>query len=138
MPKWINITSLILLIILWGFTGVHYQDLPANIPIHFNALGEPDNFGSRIHSWGIPIIASLLYVLLSQISTRKKIHSQEVKIIAWLKLGILFLFAYLQVNVFLVSLGQIEGLGVGFLPFSIVLLLVPSIVVMFQKKGKDR
>ena len=138
MPKWINITSLILLIILWGFTGVHYQDLPDSIPIHFNALGEPDNFESRIHSWGIPIIAFLLYVLLSKISSRKKIHPKEVKVIAWLQLGILFLFAYLQVNVFLVSLGQIEGLGIGFLPFSIVLLLVPSIVVMFQKKGKDR
>lgn len=134
MFEWIKKSSLILLIILWGFTAVHYQDLPDSIPIHFNALGEPDNFGNRSHSWGIPIIALLLYLLLNQISKRKKIHRKEVRIITWMQLNIQLLFGYLQVNMFLVSLGRSEGLGTGFLPFSILLLMVPSIVVMFQKK----
>lgn len=134
MFEWIKKSSLILLIILWGFTAVHYQDLPDSIPIHFNALGEPDKFGNRSHSWGIPIIALLLYLLLNQISKRKKIHRKEVQIITWMQLNIQLLFGYLQVNMFLVSLGRSEGLGIGFLPFSILLLMVPSIVVMFQKK----
>lgn len=134
MFEWIKKSSLILLIILWGFTAVHYQDLPDSIPIHFNALGEPDKFGNRSHSWGIPIIALLLYLLLNQISKRKKIHRKEVRIITWMQLNIQLLFGYLQVNMFLVSLGRSEGLGIGFLPFSILLLMVPSIVVMFQKK----
>ena len=134
MFEWIKKSSLILLIILWGFTAVHYQDLPDSIPIHFNALGEPDKFGNRSHSWGIPIIALLLYLLLNQISKRKKIHRKEVQIITWMQLNIQLLFGYLQVNMFLVSLGRNEGLGTGFLPFSILLLMVPSIVVMFQKK----
>ena len=45
---------LILLLILWGFTAIHYSDLPTEIPIHFNAKGVPDGFATRIHCWGMP------------------------------------------------------------------------------------
>ena len=51
------------LLFLWGFTAVHFHDLPKEIPIHFNAKGVPDSYATRIHSWGIPLIATFLFLL---------------------------------------------------------------------------
>ncbi len=137
MLVWVNRSSLVLLIILWGFTAIHFGDLPETIPTHFNALGEPDKFSSKTHCWGIPILALLLYLLLNQVLKRKEIQPKEFKVISCLQLSLIMIFGYIQLSSFLVALSRTEGLGRGFLPISILLLVVPSIWVILQKNKAE-
>jgi hypothetical protein len=38
------------------FSGMVYDDLPARIPVHFNAAGTPDRFGPRSNWWFLPMV----------------------------------------------------------------------------------
>ena len=125
---------LILLIILWGFTAVHYSDLPTEIPIHFNAKGVPDGFATRIHCWGMPLFASLLYFGLSVPLKRLGIKESEKKVLFWTQGIIMGIFFYIQYQSFLVALGRSEGLGMWFLPFTFLVLLLPVVVGIRQGK----
>ena len=128
---------LILLLILWGFTAVHYSDLPTEIPIHFNAKGVPDGFATRIHCWGMPSFASLLYFGLNFPLKRIGIKENEKKVLFWTQGIIMGIFCYIQYQSFLVALGRSQGLGVWFLPFTFLVLLLPVFVGIRQGKIKS-
>ena len=65
--------TLFLITLMSGFTLIHFNDLPTEIPIHCNAKGIPDCFDPRIHIWGLPLIATLLFLLLSGLQKRTEI-----------------------------------------------------------------
>ena len=65
------------LLFLWGFTTVHFHDLPKEIPIHFNAKGVPDSYATRIHTWGIPLIATFLFFTLNFFLGRIGVETHE-------------------------------------------------------------
>ena len=46
--KILEVIGWILLIGIWILTFTNYFDLPETIPIHFNAAGEADGFGSKL------------------------------------------------------------------------------------------
>lgn len=125
---------LILLFLLWGFTAVHYKDLPTEIPIHFNAKGMPDGFATRIHCWGLPLFASLLYFGLNFPLKRLGIKENEKKVLFWTQGIIMGIFCYIQYQSFLVALERSQGLGVWFLPLTFLVLLLPVFVGIRQKK----
>lgn len=126
---------LILLFLLWGFTAFHYKDLPTEIPIHFNAKGMPDGFATRIHCWGMPLFASLLYFGLNFPLKRLDIKENEKKVLFWTQGIIMGIFCYIQYQSFLVALGRSQGLGVWFLPFTFLVLLLPVFVGIRQGKN---
>ena len=39
-----------------AYIFIHFSDLPAKIPTHFNASGEVDGWGSRAMIWLLPVI----------------------------------------------------------------------------------
>lgn len=127
----------ILFIFLWGFTIIHYRDLPNEIPIHFNATGQPDAYDTRIHVWGLPIIATLLFLLFNALGKRKQITDQEKVLLDQMQLLIVGVFGYIQLHVFFVALGLRSGLGKWFLPISVMLFFVPVISIIFQQQKKD-
>lgn len=78
--KKLKYSTLFLLVLLWGFTLIHFNDLPKEIPIHYNAKGVPDSFDTRIHIWGLPIIATFLFALLSRLQKRTRIQKIELQL----------------------------------------------------------
>ena len=121
-------------VLLWGFTLIHFKDLPAEIPIHYNAKGLPDGFDTRIHIWGLPIIASLLYALLNDLQKRTRIQLIEKQLLQWMQLLILVIFTYIQLQTFFVAVNKSDGLGSWFLPSVMISFLAPIIWVIRKQQ----
>ena len=134
MKQRIEYITLGFLFLLWGFTTVHFSDLPETLPIHFDALGKPDDFGPRSFAFGLPIVASILYGLLSLVGKRKKVPTKDKYVLLWIQSLIVLIFAYIQVQSFLVALGRSNGLGSWFLPLCVGLLLFPLLLNHLLKK----
>jgi uncharacterized membrane protein len=45
--KLIEVISWITFIFFWAIIAVNYSTLPDMIPTHFDAIGQPDNFGNK-------------------------------------------------------------------------------------------
>ncbi|MBF6608342.1 MAG: DUF1648 domain-containing protein [Flavobacterium sp.] len=63
--KVLFISAIILLVAQSGITIHHYSSLPEIIPIHYNALGEVDGFGNKIHILILPLVTTLLFAIKS-------------------------------------------------------------------------
>ena len=121
------------LLIIWGFTAVHFSDLPEQIPMHYNASGQPDAFGPKQNIWFLPLLmvgmAAGLWALEKKVAT-----PSEKNILQWVNLATVLLFGYIQVQNFLVALGHSQGLGQWFLPFSLGGTLVLIVLVIIKNR----
>ena len=130
--KFITLLSLVL---LWGLTLIHFNDLPEKIPIHYNAKGVPDGFDTRIHVWGLPLIATLLFLLLSGLQKRTGIQKIELQLLQWMQLLILGTFTYIQLQTFYVAVNKSNGLGGWFLPTVVIGFLAPIFWVIKKQQS---
>jgi len=132
--KKLKYTTLFLLVLLWGFTLIHFNDLPEEIPIHYNAKGIPDGFDTRIHIWGLPIIATLLFFLLNGLQRRTGMQQIERQLLQWMQLLILGIFTYIQLQTFFVAVNKSNGLGSWFLPLVMISFFVPIFWVIRKQQ----
>lgn len=56
------------LVSFWIFTLHYFKQLPEIIPTHFRMNGEADGFGTKWSIFGLPIIGTALYIVLSILS----------------------------------------------------------------------
>jgi uncharacterized membrane protein len=140
------------LLALWIWTGTSYSSLPDSIPTHFNAAGEADGFGRKASIVGLPVIATLLYIGLTLLNrvphifnfptpvtedNALKQYTNATRMIRYLKLILVFVFAGISYQTIQQANGTGEGLGLWFLPLTLVLIFVPLIYFVsksFQKK----
>ena len=127
--------TLFLLVLMWGFTLIHFNDLPEEIPIHYNAKGVPDGFDTRIHIWGLPLIATLLFLLLGGLQKRTGIQKIELQLLQWMQLLILGTFSYIQLQTFFVAVNKSNGLGGWFLPTVVIGFLAPIFWVIKKQQS---
>ena len=126
--------TLFLLVLMWGFTLIHFNDLPEEIPIHYNAKGVPDGYDTRIHIWGLPLIATLLFLLLNSLQKRTGIQPIELQLLQWMQLLILGTFTYIQLQTFFVAVNKSNGLGGWFLPIVVISFLAPIFWVIKKQQ----
>ena len=131
----IKYATLFLLVLMWGFTLIHFNDLPEEIPIHYNAKGVPDGFDTRIHIWGLPLIATLLFLLLGGLQKRTGIQKIELQLLQWMQLLILGTFTYIQLQTFFVAVNKSNGLGGWFLPTVVIGFLAPIFWVIKKQQS---
>lgn len=131
----IKYATLFLLVLMWGFTLIHFNDLPEEIPIHYNAKGVPDGFDTRIHIWGLPLIATLLFLLLGGLQKRTGIQKIELQLLQWMQLLILGTFSYIQLQTFFVAVNKSNGLGGWFLPTVVIGFLAPLFWVIKKQQS---
>ena len=112
--------------------------LPARIPVHFNALGQADGWGSRGSLLGLPIVAILLYILMTVVSrypavfnypvrvtpqTRPRLQELALEMIAWLKAELVWLFVWIEhVTIELARRGE-GSLSPFFMPVVLAVVL---------------
>ncbi|MDQ4140082.1 MAG: DUF1648 domain-containing protein, partial [Bacteroidota bacterium] len=65
IDKWLVVIAVGGLIACWLFPMFFYSELPVTIPIHFEVNGQPNNYSIRAGIWGIPIITTFIYVVLT-------------------------------------------------------------------------
>lgn len=149
--KRLEVASVILLILLWLLFLATFFTSPSVVAIHYTALGKADDYGSKGTLLILPIIATAIYFGLTQLNKYPHIfnyttiitnenaeqqYRSATRMLRLLKLSILFIFTLLVVLSYLSTKGYTNGLGVWFLPFTIVIVLVPIVVGIVQLKKR--
>ena len=140
------------LLALWIWTGTNFSSLPDSIPTHFNAAGEADGFGRKVSIVGLPLIATLLYIGLTLLNrfphsfnfptpitqdNALRQYTNATRMIRFLKLILVLVFAGISFQTIQQANGTGEGLGLWFLPLTLVLIFMPLlyfVVKSFQTK----
>lgn len=140
------------LLALWVWTGTSYSNLPDSIPTHFNAAGEADDYGRKASIFGLPVVASLLYIGLTLLNrvphsfnfptpvTQENAliqYTNATRMIRSLKLILVLVFSGISYQTIQQANGETDGLGVWFLPVTLGLIFLPLIyfvIKSFQTK----
>jgi uncharacterized membrane protein len=139
------ILSFIVVILTFGMIGVHWNDLPEQVAMHFNAQGVADRYGDKSELLILPVISVLMVLLLRWITNKMlKINPHKMgarteaelalskTMMAQMALFISVLLAYATYLSMAVSVGKREGLGNYFLVFVIIGML--AIIVNYLWK----
>src|SRR5271154_49287 len=117
--------------------GDFYSRLPERIATHFNAEGVANGFGTRGTLWVLVGIACLLYATLSVINfvpgvvnlkrplapeREKLVLAEAMAMVGWVKVEVCWMFAYLCLAMVRNGMGMQVGLGLWFLPVTIVVV----------------
>ncbi|NJN42526.1 MAG: DUF1648 domain-containing protein [Flammeovirgaceae bacterium] len=117
---------------------INYQNLPEIIPIHFNALGEPDGYSDKAVLWIVVACALGLYILLTILQNYphkfnyliditkengERQYRNAILMIRTIKTVITINFLYLTYATIQVSIGKLSGLGTYSLAIFLVTIL---------------
>jgi uncharacterized membrane protein len=112
--KTLEILAFLLLLVVWTITAyaiIGANRLPARIPTHFNATGQPDGWGVPAMLWVLPVIATVIYLLMSLVarysssfhfpgrnppSARLQFEGIALSMLSWLKAQVVCLFVCIQ------------------------------------------
>ena len=140
------------LLALWVWTVSSYSSLPDSIPTHFNAAGEADGFGRKASIVSLPVVATLLYIGLTVLNRYPHIFNfptpvtqdnallqftNATRMIRYLKFILVLVFAGISFQTIKQAKGTGEGLGIWFLPITLVLIfmtLIYFVIKSFQTK----
>ncbi|MFC5773431.1 DUF1648 domain-containing protein [Ectobacillus antri] len=122
----LNIISIILLVGMIGYVATMWGSIGDRVPIHFNAVGEPDAWSGKFSIIGILIVPVALYMFLTFLGNRPHTHNYLVEIteenaqrqyknsclmLSWLKIILIATFAYDTWRTVDISLDRANGLG---------------------------
>ena len=149
--KLVDLLGWIILLALWALTITHYSTLPDTIPTHFNGAGEADGFGSKASIIGLPFIATLLFILLTILNryphifnypspvtqeNALRLYTLATRMLRYLKLVLLVVFGGIGFMTVQHATGKAAGLGVWFLPLTLVLTFLPLIYFVVKSVQK--
>ena len=147
----VDLLGWIMLLSIWGWTFTHYSALPDTIPTHFNAAGEADGFGSKASIIGLPFIATLLFIGLTVLNryphifnyptaitqdNALRLYTLATRMLRYLKLVLVLVFGGIELLTIQHATGKAAGLGVWFLPLTLVLVFLPLIYFVVKSVQK--
>jgi uncharacterized membrane protein len=145
--KLVDLLGWLILLALWALTISHYSTLPDTIPTHYNAAGEADGFGSKASIIGLPVIATLLFIGLIVLNryphifnypspvtqdNALRLYTLATRMLRYLKLVLVVVFGGIELMTIQHATGKGAGLGVWFLPLTLVLIFLPLIYFVIK------
>lgn len=145
--KAIELIGYLILIAFWITIIVSYNNLPEQIPIHYNGLGEVDNYSKKTSIFLLPIIGSFLFIILTLISknpenfnydvkiTEQNVESQyknSVKMMRIMKIIVIVIFFLIDFKTIETSMGKSKGLGIWFLPLTLGIVFIPILYFAYK------
>ena len=141
--------SLGALLAIFGVVAFNWKNLPARVPRHFNASGNPDAWGGKNGLLVLPLTALGIYILLTMASRYQKLinipmtvdrDAPEVQALllgmsTLLKAILLCIFLYLTWANVNTARGRLEGLGRPFLPVSLAAVFGTLAFYMFKLRS---
>lgn len=82
LDKLMNRLSLLVLVDSVVFLAGYWKQIPAEVPMHYNAAGEIDRWGARAELLILPIISWLLYGLMTVVEQVPSAWNTGVKVTA--------------------------------------------------------
>ncbi|WP_166805776.1 DUF1648 domain-containing protein [Jeotgalibacillus sp. R-1-5s-1] len=145
--KLFSAVSLACLLLAVGYLMLSWQELPEQVPLHFNALGEADRFGGKASVVILPILGLFMWGSMTAFERVPYLYNYLVKITeenaekqyrigVWMmnvtkNLSVL-LFAYLIYETVMMGKQESEQLTAGILPAFLVLIFGAIAWAMFQ------
>lgn len=141
-----------LIFAIWILLGVSYSNLPESIPMHYNAAGEADAFGSKSSILGLPLVATALFIGLSILNqyphtfnypdkiTEENARYQyrnSTRMLRCLKLVILIIFGMATYLTIRSAHQDTPQLGKWFLPLTLGLIFIPVIYFLIRAYRGD-
>lgn len=135
----IEILGWLTLISVWIIVLTNYSKLPATIPTHYNAAGIADNHGDKTTIFLLPIIATVVFAVMTIISQFPHIfnktasiqtpasYADAARMLCYLKLAIALVFFWIVFKTVQAPEGKAAGLGKWFLPVALVMILTPVV-----------
>lgn len=142
-----EIVAVVFLVILVGLPVFYFGELPEKVPVHFNAAGQIDDYGSKASLIVLPLTGLFMYGLLTVISLFPHIFNYPVKItpenarvqyslatrmLRILKTVILVMFTFISYQTIRAAAGKTGGLGKVFLPVFLIITFGVVIVYLTQ------
>jgi uncharacterized membrane protein len=149
----INLGALAFMFWVYWSTRFGPGRLPERIPTHFNFAGQPDAWGKPFMLPILPIIALALYLLLTVLGrfpaffnypvevtaeNRPRLEALAIDLIAWLKMEMVCLFAWIQWSTVEVARQGRGGLSPALLPVFLVAIFgtMAWFVVAMRRAGR--
>jgi uncharacterized membrane protein len=144
----IEFAAFIFVIILILLPIINYSHLPETIPVHFNAAGEADGYGSKSTLWLLPVTGVFMWLMFTVLESFPQIYNFPVKItpenavtqyrmatrlLRVLKTVILIIFSFISMKTMDTAGGSASGLGKAFLP--VFLILVFGVILVYFVKS---
>jgi uncharacterized protein DUF1648 len=128
-----DIGSWVTVVAMWIMAARAYPVLPDRIPIHFNWAGRPDGWGHKRMIWLLPVIGVFVYFTFFTASAaaaaRAPAEQALLAALAWLRFETLAMFLFIESRTIAVARGRATGLGILFLPITLVIVLGTSLCV---------
>ncbi|RYZ95691.1 MAG: DUF1648 domain-containing protein [Sphingobacteriaceae bacterium] len=131
------------LALLWVLTIVNYPGLPETVPIHFNASGKADGYGSKATILLLPAISTVLYLAMTAINKYPHLfnyggvkitmvnalfhYTNSTRLFRVLKIKIVLIFTVIVHYTNSMAMGQDSGLGKWLLPFILGMIFIPIV-----------
>lgn len=144
-----EVVGWVIILFHWVFTWWHYAELPEIIPIHFNARGEADGFGSKSKLATLPIINTILFVGMTLLNrfpqafnymepvtpeNAERQYRAATRMVRYMKLMVAFVFFVITYSTVETVFQGDSGLMVWVLPLLIVSTL--GVLVYGVQAGK--
>ena len=143
----LEVMSLVGILFMIILAAKFWTALPESIPVHFNARGEPDGYGSRWMVLTLPSISVIMYVGLTILNRYPQIFNYPVKVTAenaerlftlgtrtirLVKTVVIIIFAFINYRSVKIALGDDSGLGKFMIPAFMIALGVIIGFMIFQ------
>lgn len=146
LNKFLKVSSLILLSILWIYSIYCYVIFPNTIPVHFNFTGEVDRYGDKIILLILPIISSIIFYILgfaNNFSLKNKSFLNKKNInenflpfhllfFNYLRCVIQVLFLTIVTSTHLIVFKKTDSLIPGFNFILLLLIIVPTAIYTYK------
>lgn len=127
------------------YIGSVFADLPQNIPVHFNIMGEPNQFAHKNNLFlflGIYVLISAFILIsyrnnaLTNLPKRIKDNPLKIKnLIIDIHFIITILFSYIGLQSVRIAQGHISGLGIGVI--LLLALFIIRIIAIYREVKKS-
>lgn len=141
----IEFFGIVLLLITFYQTTIHYSSLPIRIPTHFDLAGHANGFSSKLSLLFLPLITWVLYAgitilcryphvfnfpvsITEQNAVRQ--YTLATRLLRALKVSLSIVFGCIQFMIIQGALGKDTSTGVWFLPLFGLLVLGPLAVYL--------
>jgi uncharacterized membrane protein len=143
--------GLLSLVLMIGLSVYHYNDLPATIPTHFGADGQPDQTGSKTTLWILPVLSVIIFSLMTILSrfphnfnymvnitpeNAERQYTMATRLIRFMKMLAILIFTFITWRTIQISGGAATGLGTGLLILP-VLILGLTVYYVYQSFSKQ-
>lgn len=151
LQKSFDIAAILFLLSSFVYVLLKWSILPEQVPIHFDASGDPDNWGPKSMLLLLPLIGTVIWIGLSILERYPHVYNYIVRIteenaalqyrsavtlIHFLKNTIAIMFALLTRESFLIGSGEQEALSPELLPLFLTIIFGSIVLYIIQSVRK--